>query len=87
MKTIIALLVIIYSNVTAVYARDVYVRGYVRSNGEYVMPSHRTSPDSNPYNNYNSNVNVNPYHQEEISPPAYQQIHVPSYNSETGMYE
>ena len=30
----------------------VSVRGYVRSNGTYVAPHIRTSPDGNPYNNF-----------------------------------
>ena len=30
-----------------------YVRGYTQRDGTYVAPHQRTSPDRNPYNNYN----------------------------------
>lgn len=31
---------------------QVHVRGHYRSNGTYVQPHYRSSPDGNPYNNY-----------------------------------
>ena len=37
-----------------------YVRGYTRRDGTYVAPHQRTSPDGNPYNNYNLPGNYNP---------------------------
>jgi hypothetical protein len=37
------------------------VSGYLRSNGTYVMPSHRTSPNSTRLDNWSSKPNVNPY--------------------------
>jgi hypothetical protein len=40
---------------------DVYVRGYYRSNGTYVQPHYRSNPDGNPYNNWSTYPNVNPY--------------------------
>jgi hypothetical protein len=43
------------------YGADQQVSGYTRSNGTYVEPYHRSAPDSNPYNNYSSQGNVNPY--------------------------
>tara|TARA_Y100001970_G_C13650310_1_gene563243 strand:- start:70 stop:462 length:393 start_codon:yes stop_codon:yes gene_type:complete len=39
---------------------QVYVNGYYKSNGTYVKPHVRTSPDSNPYNNYSYPGNYNP---------------------------
>lgn len=44
-----------------VAARDVYVRGHVRTNGTYVAPHMRSTPDSNFYNNWSTTGNVNPY--------------------------
>lgn len=41
--------------------RDVRVKGYYRKDGTYVQPHHRTSPDHNPYNNYSTPGNTNPY--------------------------
>src|SRR3989344_7277974 len=40
---------------------DVWVNGYTRSNGTYVNGYYRSSPDSNPYNNYSFPGNTNPY--------------------------
>ena len=40
---------------------DTYVRGYTRKDGTYVQPHYRSSPDSNPYNNWSTQGNVNPY--------------------------
>ena len=40
---------------------DVYVHGYFRSNGTYVAPYYRSDPDGNPYNNFSTRGNVNPY--------------------------
>jgi hypothetical protein len=40
---------------------QVRVRGYYRSNGTYVQPYVRSSPDGNPYNNYSYPGNTNPY--------------------------
>lgn len=37
-----------------------YVQGYTRKDGTYVAPHQRTSPDRNPYNNYNFPGNYNP---------------------------
>lgn len=42
-------------------ARDVLVSGYTRSNGTYVAPHHRTSPDNTVNNNYGTTGNSNPY--------------------------
>lgn len=40
---------------------DEYVNGYYRSNGTYVQPYYRSSPNGNPYDNYSTRGNVNPY--------------------------
>jgi hypothetical protein len=40
---------------------QVKVKGYYRKNGTYVKPHYRSSPDSNPYNNYSFPGNTNPY--------------------------
>ena len=44
-----------------VYAKDTHVNGYFRSNGTYVQPHYRTSPNSTTYDNYSTKGNVNPY--------------------------
>lgn len=42
-------------------AYDTYVNGYTRKDGTHVQGHYRTRPDSNPYNNYSTEGNVNPY--------------------------
>jgi hypothetical protein len=57
MKLIIVSLVLLSASIS----RADYTRGYTRSNGTYVQGYHHTHADSNPYNNYSSVGNVNPY--------------------------
>ena len=40
---------------------DVYVKGHYRSNGSYVSPHYRSSPDSSTSNNWSTYGNTNPY--------------------------
>jgi hypothetical protein len=40
---------------------DNYQRGHVRKDGTYVQPHYQTAPDRNPYNNYSTQGNTNPY--------------------------
>ncbi len=46
---------------------DVSVRGYTREDGTYVQPHHRSNPDGNPYNNWSTKGNTNPYTGQEGS--------------------
>ena len=46
---------------TATASAQVYVQGYTKKDGTYVAPHYRSSPDGNPYNNYSTLGNVNPY--------------------------
>lgn len=46
---------------TAAMAAPVYVHGYTTKNGTYVAPYVRSAPDGNPYNNWSTVGNVNPY--------------------------
>ena len=63
-KRIIVLTILIFTILSLflsfVYA-DVWVNGYTRKDGTYVQGYYRSSPDSNPYNNFNFPGNVNPY--------------------------
>ena len=40
---------------------DVYVRGYTRSDGTYVAPHYRSSPNSTRNDNWSTKGNINPY--------------------------
>ena len=42
-------------------AQDTYVNGYFKSDGTYVQPHYRSAPDNNPYNNWSTQPNINPY--------------------------
>jgi hypothetical protein len=51
----------------------VTVRGYVRKDGTYVAPHHRTAPDGNFQNNWGTQGNYNPYTGEDgkvVVPPS-----------------
>jgi len=43
------------------WAGDVFVRGFMRSDGTYVEGYHRSSPNSYKWDNYSSYPNRNPY--------------------------
>lgn len=63
-KKVVALLAcvfLLFIHVNGALAKQVRVKGYYRSNGTYVQPSYRTAPDRNPYNNWSTKGNVNPY--------------------------
>jgi hypothetical protein len=40
---------------------DQYIRGYIKKDGTYVQPHHRSDPDGHLYNNYSYPGNTNPY--------------------------
>jgi hypothetical protein len=46
---------------TSAFCKDVYVGGYIKQDGTYVPPHHRTSPDGSSSNNYGSAGNINPW--------------------------
>jgi hypothetical protein len=78
MKKIILALVVLISFSTLVFA-DTYVKGYTKKNGTYVEPHYRSSPDSNKFNNYSTEGNVNPYNGNQgrvdpyyTPPPSYE---------------
>jgi hypothetical protein len=66
---------------TAVHA-DSYVGGYTRSNGTYVAPHYRSSPNGTTSDNWSASGNYNPYTGVQGSKsydPAY-----PSYSGSSG---
>jgi hypothetical protein len=58
----------------ATFAKDVYVNPHVRKDGTYVQGHYQTAPDGNPFNNYSTQGNVNPYtgQQGTVNPYQYQ---------------
>lgn len=67
---IIALLMFIYS---AVFARDIYVKPYIKKDGTYVQEHYKTAPDNNIHNNYSTKGNINPYTGKEGTVDPYKQ--------------
>jgi len=75
----LCLLFLLVMGATTVFA-DEYVRGYTRSDGTYVAPHYRSSPDSSYNNNYSTRGNTNPYTGERgTNSPTYND-RTPSYN-------
>ena len=60
MKKIFLGLVFVIFTISSVLA-DTYVSGYYRSDGTYVKPHYRSSPDSYRNNNWSTSGNTNPY--------------------------
>jgi uncharacterized protein YxeA len=60
MKKIILSLIAILFLITSTLA-DTYVRGYYKSNGTYVQPHYRSSPNSTTSDNWSTYGNTNPY--------------------------
>jgi hypothetical protein len=70
MKKLIFILLVCISSIALA---DVHVRGYYRSNGTYVQPHYRSSPNTTTIDNYSTKGNVNPYTGKEgtVNPPMY----------------
>jgi len=61
MKKLILLALLSVFIFPAVQARDVKVDGYYRSDGKYVEPHYRSSPNNTQSDNWGTRGNVNPY--------------------------
>ena len=85
MKNILSLLILLLFVPLTIFAGDVYVKGYYRSDGTYVQPHYRSAPDGNPYNNYSSPGNINPYKNKSLSPST-GDVYVKGYYRSDGTY-
>jgi len=63
MKKLLSLLCILLLSLVAIAqtAPSTRVHGYVKKNGTYVAPYHKTKPDRTQRNNYSTKGNINPY--------------------------
>jgi hypothetical protein len=61
MKTMMLALLVGTMIVPTIASAQVHVRGYTRSDGTYVAPHYRSSPNSTTSDNYSTRGNVNPY--------------------------
>ena len=70
MKTFLFVLLLFISSLALA---AVHVKGYYRSNGTYVQPHYRSSPNGTTLDNYSTKGNVNPYTGKEgtVNPPIY----------------
>lgn len=80
MKRIVIAVLAVSIAAPALAQSDHYVRGYVRQDGTYVQPHMQTNPDGNPYNNYSTQGNVNPYTGQPGTVNPYAQPQQPGYN-------
>lgn len=81
-----AALFLILSAACSAALADNYVNGYMKRDGTYVAPHHKTNPDRNPYNNYSTQGNTNPYTGQQGTREPYQvqqqyNNHQPGYNA------
>ena len=58
---IITILVLFIFGIGTEAKANVYVKGYTKSNGTYVAPHYRSSPDGNFSNNFSTIGITNPY--------------------------
>lgn len=79
MRSALLGIVALVANTTA--SAQVYVHGYTTKNGTYVAPHMRSSPDGNPYNNWSSVGNVNPYTGQAGTKNPYSTPSMPSYTN------
>jgi len=87
MKLLAGVLVVVALASGAAVAQDVYVDGYYRSDGTYVQPHYRSSPDGDPSNNWSTQGNFNPYTGEQGTANPYDggsTYQAPSYGSSQG---
>lgn len=57
MRPLSVLVLAFIAQTTAAVAQDVYVDGYIRSDGTYVRPHVRSAPDASQWNNYGPSQN------------------------------
>lgn len=60
-------------------AADQQVGGYIRQDGTYVQPHHRTAPNDTRTDNYGSRPNVNPYNGQQGTGNPYAPPPQPNY--------
>lgn len=74
-KLLLALLLTLFA--VPALAGDVFVNGYFRSNGTYVQPYHRTSPNNTLLDNYSTKGNINPWTGKAGSVDPYKESYKP----------
>jgi hypothetical protein len=70
MKKVFFLIAFLFAAITSFAQSSVYVSGYTKSNGTYVQPYYRTSPNTTRNDNYSTVGNINPYTGTSGTKPA-----------------
>lgn len=81
MRNIFLAFVFILTSAAPVLA-DEHVNGYTRSDGTYVAPYERSSPDNSYNNNWGVQGNTNPYTGREGTAPRTENDRSPAYNEQ-----
>jgi hypothetical protein len=61
MKKVLFFIAFLFAAATSFAQNSVYVSGYTKSNGTYVQPYMKTTPNSTRNDNYSTIGNINPY--------------------------
>ena len=78
---LIGMMCILVLFVGTAFAGSVRVRGHFRSNGTYVQPHYRSTPDRSFNNNWSTRPNINPYiGKRGTRTPRYYTHPAPSYS-------
>ena len=64
----------------------VYVKGYYKSNGKYVSPHYRTSPNNTVKDNWSTYPNVNPYNGKKGTKKYNNNYYEPFYSHQPHCY-
>lgn len=70
MKKVFFFIAFLFVAITSFAQSSVYVSGYTKSNGSYVEPYYRTSPNATRNDNYSTVGNINPYTGASGTKPA-----------------
>lgn len=70
MKKVFFFIAFLFVAITSFAQNSVYVSGYTKSNGSYVEPYYRTSPNVTRNDNYSTVGNINPYTGTSGTKPA-----------------
>jgi len=81
MKKATLALVLLASVITANAQGYHHVRPYYRHDGTFVQGHYQTNPDGNPYNNWSTYPNVNPFTGRQGTIQPYGGLHTMPYSS------
>jgi hypothetical protein len=60
-RPLILVVAVLLAVAAPAFAGDTYVKGYIKKDGTYVAPYHRTTPNSTTSDNYSTYPTINPW--------------------------